>query len=144
MATYTGTNAVFNKWLENMAKAANLASDTFKCLLVTSSYTPDLAAHDELADITNEVSGSGYARQTLANVAFTESGGSVKFTCDPIVFTASGGSIVARRFVVYDDTPTGDPLICVGLINNADTDVTVTDGNTLTLTIPAGGLFSIS
>lgn len=144
MATYTGTNQVYRQWAEKLAKAANLATDTFKCLLVTSSYTPDFTNHDELADITNEVTGSGYARQTLTNVTFVESGGTAKFVCDNIVFTASGGAITARRFVVYNDTVSGKPLVCSGLINNTDANVVVSDGNTLTLQIPAAGLFAIS
>jgi len=144
MATYTGTNQVFNKWLEKLAKTVDLASDVFKCLLTTSAYTPNFTTHDELADVTNELSGSGYVRQTLASISFVESSGVAKFTCDPIVFTATGGSLTARRFVIFDDTVAGDPLICCGLINNADTDVVITDGNTLTLQIPVGGLFSLS
>ena len=36
------------------------ATDTVKCLLVTSSYTPVKASHAKRSDITNEVSGTGY------------------------------------------------------------------------------------
>lgn len=37
------------------------ATDTFKCLLVTSTYAPDKDTHVRRSDVTNEVSGTGYA-----------------------------------------------------------------------------------
>ena len=145
MPSYTGATSIYNYWAEYIAKAADLAADTFKCLLTTSAYTPNLSTHSVLADITNEVSGNGYARQTLAGVSFSQSGGSAKFLCDPIVFTASGGSITARRAIIYDDSVASPvkPLICAILLNNADVDVVTTNGNTLTVQIPGTGLFTL-
>jgi hypothetical protein len=35
-------------------------TDTFKAVLVTSSYTPDKAAHSKRSHVTNEVTGTGY------------------------------------------------------------------------------------
>lgn len=145
MTVYTGTIAKYNAWLDNMVESANLSSDTFKIGLVTSTYTFS-ASHSTLSDITNEVSGSGYARQTLGSVSSSQTSGTYTFDFADPVFTASGGSIVARRWFIYDDTPTSpaDPLCFAGLINNADADVTVTDGNTLTFNVNASGLFTIA
>lgn len=141
MATYTGTTQIYDSWLAAIAKGSNIALDTVKVALVTSAYTPNLATHDQISDITNECSGNGYARQTLANVSFNVSGGVAKFLADSFAFTASGGSIVARRYVIWNDT-TGD-LICTGLIDSGNNDVTITDGNALTVNVPAGGLFTL-
>lgn len=116
---------------------------TFVMLLVDSGYTFD-AAQDQLADITNELSGNGYARVTLTNVTWNRATGTVTFTCDPAVFTASGGSIVARRAIIFDDTPAGDPLVCSALLDNTPADVTATDGNTLTITPHASGVFTLA
>lgn len=146
MPTYTGTLQFYNDFSEQLGKKNhNLATDTLKMLLVTSAYTFS-AAHSALSDITNEVSGNGYARQTLANVAFTETAGVGKLDFDDPVFPASGGNWTAKRWVLFNDTTTSpaDALICSGLINNADTDVTVTDGNTLTFNVPGTGLFTIT
>jgi hypothetical protein len=81
------------------------------------------------------VAGNGYARQTLANQTWVRSTNTVTFNADDVVYTASGGSIVARYFVLFDDTPTSplDPLICYGLLDQTPLDVTATDGNTLTV-----------
>ena len=144
MATTTGTCVLYESWLENLAKAANLSSDTFKIGLTTSSYSPSASTHTQLSDITNEVSGNGYAQQTLGSVTWSESGGTATFDCADPVFTASGGSIVARYWFIYDDTVTNDLLVAYGLLDNTPADVTTTDTNTLTLNINASGLFTLS
>jgi hypothetical protein len=144
MATTTGTLVFYDSWMQKLAEAVNLSSDSFIVGLTTSSYTPDASTHDEVADITNEVSGNGYARQTLGSVTFSQSGGTATFDAADPVFTASGGSIVARYYFIFDDDVTGDPLVCYGLLDNTPADVTTTDGNTLTLNLDASGLFTIS
>jgi len=146
MTIFTGTIQFYHSWKEQIGKTANLGSDTFKILLTTSLYVPDLANHSVLADITNEVSGNGYARQTLGSVIFNQSGGVAKFDFADPVFTASGGNIVSRRWIIFDDTVASPvkPLVCVGLLDSADQDVTVFDGNTLTFNVNAAGLFTLS
>lgn len=144
MASYTGTANIYNSWVEKMCEGGNLSSDVFKIGLTTSTYTPDQAAHDELADITNEVSGSGYARQTLGSVTSNRSTNVLTFDFADPVFTASGGSIVARYWFIYNDTMTGDPLVAYGLIDQTPADVTTTDGNTLTFNVNASGLFTVT
>ena len=50
--------------------SVDLDDDTIKVVLVTASYTPDKADDEFLADVTNEVSGTGYTAggKPLANV----------------------------------------------------------------------------
>jgi hypothetical protein len=143
MTSYTGTANIYNSWIEYMAEAANTASDTFKMLLTTSSYTPNQATHTLLSDVTNEVSGNGYARQTLT-VTSTLSTNVLTFDFSDPVFTATGGSIVARYWVIFDDTIANDPLVAYGLIDQTPADVTTTDGNTLTFNVNASGLFTVT
>ena len=117
-------------------------NDTFIIGLSTSTYTPNRSTHETLSDITNELSGNGYSRQTLASVTLTEpTAGTWMFDSANPVFTASGGSLVARYWWMFDDTPTSpaDPLCFYGLLDDTPADVTVTDGNTLTLEINANG-----
>lgn len=61
---------IFNNALWNLVKGnVDFDTDTFKCLLVTSAYTPDKDAHDFRNDVTNEVIGTGYtAGGTAATV----------------------------------------------------------------------------
>ena len=37
------------------------SADTFKMMLVTSSYAPSKSAHAKRSDVTNEVTGTGYS-----------------------------------------------------------------------------------
>lgn len=125
----------------------DMDADTFHVALYTSASNAGTLTNDNLVDLTNEVSGFGYARDTANTVSWSESAGVVTFdiTTDP-QFTASGGSITARFAVIIDDTPVSpaDPLVCNALLDSAPADVTVTDGNTLTLQIASAGVFSIS
>jgi hypothetical protein len=132
--------------LLNLAKDINLSTDSFQVGLLSSSYVPDNANDAVLADITNEISGNGYARQTVSNVSLTLNAGVVTFDFDDVVFTASGGSIQARWFFVFDNTVTtpNKPLVGYGLLNDNVLDVVVTPGNELTLEINTSGFLNIS
>lgn len=123
----------------------DLDDHTFKALLVSSSYSPNFETHTVLADITNELSGSGYARFTLT-CTWVRSTSTVTFDSNDSTYTASGGSITARREVVYDDTPSSpaDPLLCASLLDSTPADVSVSDGNTLTIARHASGIFTLT
>ena len=136
----------YNTFREYMADGTiDLDGDTFLMGLVTSAYTPDYENHSVLSDITNEVSGYGYARDTLS-CTWVRSTTTVTFDSDDGVYTASGGSIVCRRAFIYDDTPSSptDPLACLSLLDNTPADVTVTDGNSLTVEIHTSGIFTLT
>lgn len=141
--TTTGTFYFYKAWGLNQATAQNVSSDTFKCILLSSSYTPDTETDDLLADITaNEISGNGYARQTLAGVTWTRSGSTTTFTFNNIEYTASGGTITARRWAIYDDTSTGDMLVCGGLCDSANSDVSAPSGQKLIIRPHASGVYT--
>lgn len=103
-----------------------------------------------LADLTNEhANANGYTTggAALAGIAWTRAGGTLTFDCDNPVWTASGGSIVARFGVIYKNATVNTivkPLLCVSLLDTTPADVTATDGNTLTITINASGVFTLS
>lgn len=148
MATTTGTLVFYESFIERIAEDINMSSDTFICGLSTSSYSPSASTHNDLTDITNEVSGNGYSRDTLdSSPSWSQTSGTATFDTEDPVFTASGGSIVARYYWLFDDTPTtapADPLMFYGLLDNSPADVTTTDGNTLTINVNASGWFTIS
>lgn len=87
-------------------------ADRFKVMLVTSAYTPDFGTHDFKADVTNEVSGTGYTAggESLTSVTLTQSAGVI--TWDAADVTWASSTITARGAVIYDDSLTSDPLIC--------------------------------
>ena len=144
MATTTGSTNTFNSWVGYANQAANLGSDTFIFFLTTSSWTPNQATHSLLSDVTNELSGNGYSRQTATGVTFTQSGAVWTFDCNNPVFTASGGSLVHRYWGIFDDSIAGDPLVAYGLSDTTagGTDVTTTAGNTHTVNVHASGLIT--
>lgn len=137
----------YDSFVERIADGGHdLDTNTFKVQLHTSSYTPS-AAHAQLSDLTNEVAnGNGYTTggATLASVTWGQTGGTATFDAADTAWTASGGSITARYAVLYDDTSVGDLLIGYILLDNTPADVTVTDGNTLTLQWNASGIFTLA
>lgn len=94
----------------------NCSSDTFKCLLVSSSYTAD-KAHDKRNDITNEVTGTGYtsggnaATCTVAAVDNVENDIEISFS----VTGWTTSTITARGAVIYKSrggASSADELVC--------------------------------
>lgn len=96
----------------NGGTAVDLDTDTLKIMLVTSAYTPDFGVHDFKADVTNEVSGTGYTAggETLTSLSLTQSAGTITFDAADVTWASS--TITARGAVIYDDTVLNDPLIC--------------------------------
>jgi hypothetical protein len=111
-------NAVYNSFKRDIANGGiDLDTDTIKVALVTSSYTPDIDAHDNYDDLTNEVAnGGGYTTggETLANKTVTADTTNDRgvFDADPVVWSAA--TITARAAVVYKSTgtPGTSKLIC--------------------------------
>ena len=137
-----GNWTFYNDFKEKLAKAEiDLDSDTLKCLLTTSSYTPS-ATHSVLTDITNEVTDSDYSRQTLSNVTVTETGGTVTVNCDDISF-GSAVTITAKYAVLFDDTATNDPLIVYVDLDTGGGSVSSTS-STFQITINASGVFTLA
>jgi len=124
-------------------------TDTFKMGLSSVSYVPSKTTHSLLSHITGELSGNGYARQTLTGAAVTPNASPFaalqKLDFNNPVFSAVGGSLVARWWWIYDDTPSSplDPLFCYGLLDATPADVTTLDGNVLTFDINALGLATL-
>lgn len=101
-------------------------------------------------DLTNEhANANGYTTGgvALTTETWTNSSGTITFDAADPVWTASGGSIVARFAVVYRNATVNSivkPLLCVCLLDTTPADVTATSGNTLTITMNASGLFTLS
>lgn len=101
-------------------------------------------------DLTNEhANGNGYTTGgvALTGITWTHSGGTATFDCNNPVWTASGGDIVARFAVIYRDATVNSivkPLLCVCLLDTTPANVTATNGNTLTITINASGVFTLT
>jgi len=153
----SGNWTFFNSFKEYMADGTidmdDAAAGAFKCLLLTQSYGSSIDVTDEdivdLVTASNE--SSNYTRVSLTNVAWTRSSGTITWDADDLVFTASGGTLTAKYAVIYYDggSPAGDAereLVCaVDLDTTSGTsEISVTNGNTLTLQLSANGIFTLS
>jgi hypothetical protein len=109
------TAFAYNQIALKMGSAVvNFSTDTLKVMLTTSTYVPNVDTHTVKADVTNEISGTGYTAggATLTGVTWTYDSTnhrSVLFA-NPTVWTTA--TFTARYAVVYDSTATGNPLIC--------------------------------
>lgn len=101
-------------------------------------------------DLTGELAtANGYTLggQALTGVTWTNAAGAETWTSANPVWTASGGSIVARFAVIYKNATVNTivkPLLCVCLLDTTPADVTATSGNTLTITMNASGILTLS
>lgn len=113
-------------------------TDTFKIMLVTSSYTPNEDTHLDRADVTNEVTGTGY----------TSGGGTTTVTVDAVDATNdrvdinfgdvsfSNATITAAGGVIYKSTGTASTDLLVAYLDFGG-DVSSSNGTfTVSVTSP--------
>ncbi len=125
-----------------ISKGTFLDADTYKCALFLSTSNIG-ASSTTYAGLTNEhANANGYT--TGGNAVTISRSGTTTLTIDssdPTLWTASGGSIVARFAVLYE---VGGRVLAYCLLDSTPADVTVTVGNTLTITIHASGVLTIA
>jgi hypothetical protein len=97
-------DVIYNSFFADLANNnIDLGADTFKLMLVTSAYTPNVDTHAKRSDITNEVTGTGYTAggATIAATAVTADNTNdlAKFDGDDV--TWAGATITARGAVLY-------------------------------------------
>lgn len=135
----------FQDFKEQLGKGIHdLSADTIKCFLTNTG--PTASTGDELADITQiaYTNISGGAAPTITK-QYTESGGTGTFAADALVVTATGAVGPFQYYGLYNDTSTGDKLICYWDHGSA---VTLATGETFTITFGAdatmGTVFTIA
>jgi len=128
----------------NISTAINLATDTVKLMLLTSSHTPNADTDIFIDDVSaNEVSASG--SYSAGGVTLTKSS-STDNTDDEGVFDATDVSITtatitARYGIVYKDTgtPSTSPIICeIDFGSNQSSTL-----GTFTITFAAEGILNL-
>lgn len=121
---------IYNSAIDDMARGAiDFDTDTFKIMLVTSSYTPDKDTHDRRDDVTNEVTGTGYSTggSTIA-CTVTKDTANDKVTLQFASTSWASSTITARAAVVYKSrggASSADELV---FYNDFDADVSTTNG----------------
>jgi len=120
----------------------DLDTDTFNVALFNSSFSTATRFYST----TNEIAGvNGYTQggEVVAGISLAEAAGVVTFDADPVAWNASGGPITARYAVIYKDGGS-DPILGYILLDTTPADVTVTDGNSLTITWAANGIIRVT
>jgi len=94
---------IYNSAVDDMARGAiDFDTDTFKVMLVTSSYTPDKDTHDKRNDVTNEVSGTGYTAGGVTSVCtVTKDTANDRVTLSFAAVSWASSTITARGAVIY-------------------------------------------
>ena len=137
--SWTFTNTLRTSILDG---TLNVDTDTFRIALFLSTSNLG-AASTTYAGVTNEVATANGYTQNDKSVTLSTSGTTtvtVDETTNPS-WTASGGSITARFAAIYE---VGGNVLCYCLLDSTPADVTATDGNSITITQSASGLFTVS
>lgn len=130
---------VYNSALEDMAEGRiDFDTDTFKILLVTSSYTPNKDTDTKRSDVTNEVTGTGYTSGGDATaVTVTKDTANDRLDIDFGNVSWSSSTITARAGVIYKargGLATADELVAY---LDFGSDITSTNGTfTVDVTSP--------
>ena len=108
---------IYNSAVDDMARGAiDFDTDTFKVMLVTSSYTPDKDTHDKRNDVTNEVSGTGYTAGGVTSVCtVTKDTANDRVTLSFAAVNWATSTITARAAVIYKSrggASSADELVC--------------------------------
>ena len=100
-------------------KQIDESSDTYKIILMNTTFAFDKDAHAELADVTADqlATGNGYTQnsKTLTGVSVTENDTTDKAETrwSDVSWTATGGAIgPTGAAIIYNDSVTGDPIAC--------------------------------
>lgn len=142
MATLT----LFQQFKENLAKGVhNFTSDstcTVTVALCAAANAP-VATNSVLADLT-QISYTNLSSRVVTGITAEHTTGTVPFTATDLVLSASGGAVATFRYIAfYDDDPTSpaDPLI--GFLDYGS-NLTLADGESLTLDFGSNGLATLA
>jgi hypothetical protein len=108
---------IYNSAVDDMARGAiDFDTDTFKVMLVTSSYTPNKDTHDKRDDVTNEVSGTGYTAGGVTSACtVTKDTANDRVTLSFAAVSWATSTITARAAVIYKSrggASSADELVC--------------------------------
>jgi hypothetical protein len=94
---------IYNSAPDEMARGdIDFDTDSFKAMLVSSSYSPNKDTHDFRDDVTNEVSGTGYTAGGVASaVTVTKDTANDKVTIQFGAVSWASSTITARACVYY-------------------------------------------
>ena len=141
--------AVYDVFLSQIhAEGHTFSTDDIRLALMYSSYTPATSTDTtfDVVDANELATTQGYTALGLSlpcTIATTAGVLTLDSGTNP-VWTASSGNLSARYGVIFNNTITTNNLIAYSLLDNTPADVEATDGNTLTITINASGIYTMT
>jgi hypothetical protein len=121
---------IYNSAIDEMARGdIEFDTDTFKAMLVTSTYSPNKDTHDFRDDVTNEVTGTGYTAGGVTTACtVTKDTANDKVTLSFAAVSWATSTITARALVIYKSrggASSSDELVCY---NDFGSDVSSSGG----------------
>lgn len=117
-------------------------NDNVAILLVSNNYVFD-ATHEFVSNISDEISGSGYARKSLTSKTITLNAttNTVTFDCGAITYTALDSANVLAAAIIYDEAGVDSAS---SLIANIDFENLTTSNADVNIETSSAGLFEIT
>jgi len=99
---------IYDSAIDDMARGAiDFDTDTFKAILVTSSYSPQKDTHLKRSAVTNEVTGTGYTAGGVTTACtVTKDTANDRVTLQFAAVSWASSTITARALVIYKSTGT--------------------------------------
>ena len=121
---------IYNSAIDDMARNnIDFDTNTFKAMLVTSSYTPNKDTHDKRDDVTNEVSGTGYTAGGVTTACtVTKDTANDKVTLQFAAVSWASSTITARALVIYKSLGGAASADALVAYNDFGSDVSSTAG----------------
>ena len=128
----------------NLSAANGIKLALFKSAATNPAGTETLSL---LSQISNQCTGGAYVaggKVLSANTWTTTDTSIYKFDSTAWIITASGSSITSIKYAVLYQSASanGGPLLCFSQLST--TPISITTGNTLTITPAAGGIFTLA
>ena len=145
-----GAWTFYNSFKEFMGDGTvDLDTDTFRITLHTSASnaaTATLTAYSELTNEVTEANGYSSSGQNLASVTWAAgaSASEMRWDAADVVWSASGGTVPNVRYAVISDVSGGAAGKVVAYSALSTAQFTVGDGDTLTVSFSANGIFELN
>jgi len=136
-----------NDWVENLAEVVDMDGDTFSVALSNTAPaaegTPPTGDGDGVLANVTQVSYADCSARALTLATSAQTAGTYTVDFNNLVLTSSGTVGPFRYVYVYDDIPAApaDPLVCYFDYGSS---ITLANGETLTIALAVGGLFTIA
>lgn len=135
---------VYDSFLADVFAGNCTTAHSYKAMLVSSSYAENRGTHTKRSDITNEISGTGYAAGGAAITLSTSLNTTThKLTLSIGAVSWSSSTLTARKLIVYrarGGASSADELVCC-IDNGADL---VSSNTTMSWNTPVATTWEIS